>query len=385
MILNPPQLVEIRRYLHQHPEVSGTEFETTKYLADQLNALGIPFRYGPDQRGLFAELGLETSGRRLALRADIDAIPVEDSKQVPYRSQNPDCMHACGHDAHSTMLLGGLARIQAWLKENPDADLFVRGIFQPEEEVARGARAMVETGCLKGMQAIFGMHVDPTRPTGTVGLQAGVQTAHCNEIQIRITGRSGHGARPHQSVDPISAGAQFVQLAYSTLPREVDSREATVFSICQFSGGHSANVIPDEVFLQGTLRTLCLASREKAISHLTNLANTLSSSTRAQFDLKFGTEVPAVVCDEAMTELVHQAATDVVGQTQIQPIGSPSMGGEDFAFYSQEVPAAFLRLGCAGNEIGMLPLHNSGFDIDEKILPIGAEMFFNVVKQFANA
>ena len=381
--LEIPQLIEIRRHLHQHPEVSGTEYETTRFLANELEKLGIPFRLGPDQRGLLAELGSPNAARRLALRADIDAIPVQDTKQTPYHSKNSDCMHACGHDAHSTMLLGGLARIQNWLLANPDSNLFVRAIFQPEEEIAKGAQSMIEAGALESMQAIFGMHVDPTRPVGSVGLQTGVQTAHCNEIQIRVTGRSGHGARPHQTIDPIAAGAQFVQLAYASIPRSVDSREPVVFSICEFSGGHSANVIPDEVTMQGTLRTLTHASREKAIEQLTNLANTLSSATRAQFDLKFGTEVPAVVCDQSVTELVRAAASQVVGENQIQPIGPPSMGGEDFAFYSQEIPAAFLRLGCAGQEIGMLPLHNSGFDIDEKILPLGAELFDQVAREFA--
>ena len=382
-VLDAHQLTEIRRYIHQHPEESGFEFQTTKYLAEQVERLGFRYSIGPNQRGLIVDLGAPEAKRRIGLRADIDAIPVADTKQTAYRSKNPKCMHACGHDAHSTMLLGAIQRISLWMDQHPDCELAVRAIFQPEEETAQGAKSLIQHGVLDGVDAIVGMHVDPSRPAGTIGWQTGVHTAHCNEIKIRISGRSGHAARPHESVDPIAVGVQFVQMAYSTIQRMVDSRNATVFTICQFSGGHSSNVTPDEVHLQGTLRTHCRTSRETVIQHLSNLTSSLASTTGARFDLQFGTEVPAVLNDPEVTRLARAAAIDIVGEPCVHEITKASMGGEDFAFYSQEIPASFIRLGCAGQEIGSLPLHNSGFDIDESILTIGADFFARAVVQYA--
>ena len=368
-----PRLIEIRRYMHQHPELSGLEFETTRYLAQQLQAAGIDYRLGPDQRGLVVDLGRATAARRLALRADIDAVPVRDAKRVEYRSQAENATHACGHDAHAAMLFGALVSLQEWFQqENPDGA--IRAIFQPEEETIRGARRLIEWGVLEDVQAIIGMHVDPDRSAGTVALKAGPITAQCDELRVEIVGRGGHAARPHETSDPIAAAAQFLSACYQLVPRSLNSQQPAVISFGAIVGGDACNVIPATVSLKGTLRTTSQDSRRAAQEKVEQLAAGISQATGTSVQLAWGATVPPITADPQLTEVVREASRDLLGPDNVLPIAHSSMGGDDFAFYSQAIPASFIRMGCAGQQCGGMPLHNPAFDVDEQVLSVGAKL-----------
>ena len=378
---NADQLVNLRRHLHRHPELSGHEFATTRFLAEKLDALGLSFRIGPEERGLVVDLGPADASRRLAMRADIDAIPVDDTKNVDYRSSVANVMHACGHDAHSTILIGALGSLKKWFDSEP-RDFAIRAIFQPEEETARGAQRLIEWGALDGVDAIIGAHVDPSRQVGTIGLRSGAVSAHCDEIFVEIEGKGGHAARPHQTIDPIAAAVQFVNSCYGEVPRAINSQQPVVLSFASIQGGERSNVIPDMVRMCGTLRSLDSAARQKTIDTVNRIASGVAMATGAQIHVRFGLMVPAVVADVQLTEMVRKAAINLLGIESVSEIPHASMGGEDFAFYCQQIPAAFIRLGSAGDLTGDLPLHNSGFDIDERVLTLGAKVFAHSVVDY---
>ncbi len=370
-------LVDVRRHLHRNPELSGCEKNTTQYLARLIQAEHLPFEIGPDNRGIIVDLGDPAASKRIALRADIDAIPVNDVKSVDYRSTVENVMHACGHDAHSTMLLGALILLRHWFEEKQPTDVAVRAIFQPEEENARGAQSLIRHGVLEQVSAIIGSHVDPTRPVGTIGVRSGIVTAHCDEVIIEVTGVGGHGARPHETVDPIAATVQFINTVYASVNRRVDSQSPVVLSFGYIQGGHSCNVIPDRVQIFGTLRTLGEHARHKTMETVATIATGVGMATGAGISVDWRTTVPSIFADQEMTHLVRDTCVSILGEDHVHPILNPSMGAEDFAFYTLQLPAAFVRVGCAGKVTGHLPLHNSGFDIDESVLPIGAQILSN--------
>ena len=371
-------LVDVRRHMHRNPELSGSEIKTTQYLADLLRGEELNFTIGPEDRGLIVDLGDPAlASKRIALRADIDAIPVHDTKSVNYRSTVDNVMHACGHDAHSTMLLGALILLKHWFDQEPRKHLAVRAIFQPEEENACGAMRLIRHGVLENVSAIMGCHVDSSRPVGEVGYRSGILTAHCDDVTVTISGKSGHAARPHETIDPIATAAQFIQSVYSMVNRAVNSQFPVVLTFGQIIGGHGANVIPDLVTLRGTLRTLDPKARQKTIEVVGDIAGGIAAATGATINADFGLHVPSVVADNDMTELVRSTCEEILGAGKVKPLLRPSMGGEDFAFYTQHLPASFIRVGSAGEGSCNLPLHNSGFDIDEDVLPIGAQILSN--------
>ncbi len=374
-------LSDIRRHMHRHPEVSGKEYETTKYLAYELAKYSIPCRLGPDSRGLIVDLGNPDADKRLAIRADIDAIPVQDHKQVAYRSTVADVMHACGHDAHSSILLGTVLTLHEVLSDKLKKGA-VRAIFQPEEEVAKGATAMINFGALEGVTAIVAGHVDPTRDIGKIGFRAGINTAHCNEISVAIRGRGGHAARPHETIDPVEIGSRFILECYAAVPRYTEQAKQVVVSFTSFHGGDSYNVISDEVRLSGTMRSLDQQSREDAICAIKNVAAKIAQETGATIKANFGVVVPSLVTNPELTAFAKGVAAEIFGEDKIEDIREPSMGGEDFAFYSQCVPASFARIGSRGPDVGNLPLHNSSFDIDEQSLVVGVNLFTNLALQY---
>ena len=374
-------LIEVRRYLHRHPELSTKEYETTQFLASELEKSSIPFQLGPDSRGIIVDIGNSNATDRLAIRADIDAIPVQDGKKVDYRSTVENVTHACGHDAHASILLGTVRSIHELLKEQ-STERAVRAIFQPEEEIASGASSMIKFGVLDGVTQIIAGHVDPNRDVGKIGIRSGVITAHCIELGVAIHGQGGHAARPHETIDPIEIATRFITEVYNAVPRYQPDENQVVVSFTTVNGGDSTNVIPDSVRLAGTMRSLESGARENAIDSIKQIANQIESDTDARIEIEFGLTVPSVLCDESFTETVGNIGRQVLGADNVQPILKPSMGGEDFAFYSQKVPAAFVRLGSRGPSLGGLPLHNSGFDIDEGVLNIGVNLFTHVALNF---
>ncbi len=375
------RLVEVRRYLHQHPELSGEEVSTTEYLSQQLTAQGIEHHYGPGKRGIITVAQPAGSARHvptIALRADIDALPIQEENEVPYRSANPIVMHACGHDAHSAMLLGAL-----WsLREQALPDIAWRGIFQPSEEAGFGAREMMAHGALEGVDAIVALHVDPNLEAGKLAVCAGPQTAFCQDFAIHITGRGGHGARPFLTVDPVATTAHLVTLIYQAMPRRTDARDPLVVTIGHMEAGHAANVIPEKALLRGTIRALTSEVMDQARSIIERLCRGTATSFEAEIVCQFDEALPGLVNDPAVTAICQRAARQVAGEGNVITEGRPSMGAEDFADYLVKKPGCMIRVGVRRPGEKVTPLHTPTFDIDESALPLGAALFRAILKEW---
>ena len=365
----------IRRHLHAHPEPSRQEFETTRYLARQLEAAGISTRLAPSGRGLIADpvTSGPTSAARFAIRGDIDALGLQDAKEVPYRSTRDGVMHACGHDAHATIALGAAMALHACRDRLPRPVAW-RAILQPAEEVGEGALEMIEAGALDGVAAIAALHVDAELEVGRIAQRPGPLTAACEDLHVSVRGRGGHGARPHQAVDPIALASQFVVSVYQLIPRSVDSREATVVTFGSIAGGTVANVIPDEVILLGTIRTLSRAASERVKERIAAIGRGLSEAAGARIDIEFHGGIAGVHNDPAVTALCSRAAAEVVGPANVETLPLPSMGGEDFGAYLDRVPGCMMRLGARPAGGPGHHLHTTRFDIDERALVLGARI-----------
>ncbi len=372
-----PELVELRRELHQHPELSGTEFQTTIRLAEYLRRHGVPVELHSQQRGFSIDIcdrHASADSPMVGLRGDIDAVGIQDCKTVSYHSRNAGATHACGHDVHSSALCGAVVALHRLAERDQMPHGFrARAVFQPAEENATGAAEMIERGVLQGVEAIFAMHVDPSRQLGQVGLKSGVNSAFCDELHVRVQGRGGHAARPFETLDPVAAAAQFITTAYGVIPRAVDNREALVLTFAAIHGGITPNVIPDEVTILGTMRSLEKNSRDAAIQRLHAVADAIGAATGTKIDFKITVHCPAVDCDQALVEIAWNACERVVGADGLQRIPKPSMGGEDFAFYLQHVPGVMARIGCSDPAGKPHPLHSSHFDLHEGVIEIGSK------------
>jgi amidohydrolase len=363
----------VRRHLHAHPEPSGEEFQTARHLADRLVEANIPHRLVPSGRGVIADPFRDAGTARVAIRGDIDALRMQDRKAVPYRSTREGVMHACGHDAHAAMALG--ASLALWsCRACLPWPVPWRTIFQPAEESGEGAFEMIDAGAVEGVSAIVALHVDPELAVGRIAQRPGVLTAFCEELRVTIHGRGGHAARPHQAEDPIGVAVQFINSVYQFVPRSIDSREAVVVTFGSIQGGTSANVIPDQVRLLGTIRTYGRETAARVEERIKHIGHGLSEASRARIEIAFEQSTDAVINDPAVTAVCVRAAADVVGIDHIDPIPLPSMGGEDFAGYLSHAPGCMLRLGVASPEGPRSLLHTPGFDLDERALAIGAKV-----------
>jgi amidohydrolase len=370
-----PEMVAIREHLHANPEPSGEELQTTEFVKSQFDPDRFTTENGPDGRGLVVEPRDNPEGPRLAIRADMDALRIQDAKSVPYRSKRTGIMHACGHDAHTATVLG----VARSLDNAAQADSLPwpvpwRAIFQPAEETNRGAIEMVRAGALDNVAAIIGAHVDPKRPIGTIGLRAGAFTADCVEIGIRVIGKGGHASRPHESQDPIATAAQLISSIYLFVPRATDSLDPVIVTIGQIHGGDTPNAIPEEVRMRGTLRTLNHAARIKTMDHLRKLCRGLAETSDTVIDIEFIEGPPAVINDDLLNELLRASASELLGAENVMEMPRPSMGGEDFANYLDHVPGAMFRLGCGPVEDHAPPLHSPHFDIVPEALAVGAKI-----------
>ena len=367
-----PQLSQIRRHIHERPELSGQEFATTAYLTKRLAAARIPHRVGPGKRGVIS--GIVTSAAAgapvVAVRADIDALPIQEENKVRYSSKESGVMHACGHDAHTAILLG---MTLALYRARP-LPVGWRSIFQPSEETGRGAREMVAHGALEGVDAVIALHVDPTLSVGQAGVTAGPRSAFCQDFTIAVRGRGGHGARPHTTVDPIAAAANLITLLYQVIPRQTDAHDPIVVTIGVINGGHAANVIPDIVSLEGTIRSMSSAVAVRARETVERLCAGVAQSFGATVSPTFESLLPGMVNDSRIAALFASVARQLLGPDNVVTGQPPSMGSEDFADYLPIVPGCMLTLGvkAAGREV--TPLHTSTFDIDEQALLIGARL-----------
>ncbi len=363
----------IRRFLHAHPEPSGEEFQTTAYLADLAQDAGLDFRIPRSGRGLIIDAGTPAAQRRFALRADIDALRLHDEKSVDYRSRASNRMHACGHDAHTAMAAGAVLAL-AECAENLPHGFAWRAVFQPEEETATGALAMIEDGAVNGIDAIIALHVDPTLSVGEIGYRHGALTATCEEFHITIEGRGGHGARPHTTDDPVPAAALAVQMIYSLVPRAVDARSPTVVSIGMIEGGVNPNVIPNEVALRGTIRTIEPGGEDTVRARIGEILAGIERAANVRCRLDTPYRIGAVRNDLTVTNRCLKAARDLVTGDNLVPVPQPSMGGEDFAHYLDHAPGCMLRLGVGFPGEPVRHLHSNTFDIHEDALALGAKV-----------
>ena len=374
-------LVEIRRTIHMHPELMFEEVETSKLVSTWLEKFGLEVKAGLAKTGVSGLLRGGKEGKTVAIRADMDALPLEEATQLPYASQIKGKMHACGHDAHVTILLG-VAKFFSSIREQVKGN--IKWIFQPAEEGGGGGRVMVEEGVLENpkVDAIFGAHVFPDLPMGKVGIHEREGLAATDRFRIKILGKGGHGAYPHLSKDPILAAGHLITQIHSIVSRNINPLDRAVVSIGRVNGGTAFNIIPDEVELWGTVRSLSPQVRERLKNRLEQTTQGVARSFDLDYQYEFEDGYPALVNDPQMSHLVASACARGIGKENVEFI-NPSMGGEDFAYYLQKIPGSFFRLGCRNEQKGIVhPFHSSRFNIDEDVLPFGVEMFVRIIDQY---
>jgi amidohydrolase len=370
------QLIDWRRDFHRHPEVAFQEHRTSTVIRQFLEASGIPVRTVAGT-GLVGEVQGKAGGRTIALRADIDALPLTEEGEEEYASLNPGACHACGHDGHMAILMA-VARLLVQ-RENDFCGRVVL-LFQPSEErIPGGAMPMIKEGALTGVDAVFGLHLWQTMPTGTVGCVKGAMMAASDEISIKLTGRGGHGSMPHLSLDPITAAGNLIVNLNGIVSRNVDPLKSAVLSLGSIHGGVIHNIIPNEVILTGTVRTFDPQLRNLMEKRIQEVVAGTSHACGTRGELQYERGYPALVNDAVMAELVLSVARCVLGENSILEI-APVMGGEDFAYYLQQVPGAFLFFGM-GNGTDF-PHHHPRFDMDEAALAPAALLMTALALQY---
>ncbi len=366
--------INVRHHLHAHPELSYQEIETSKYIQQQLDSFRIPFRImgGTGVVGLIE--GKNPAKKVIALRADIDALPIEEENNVPYRSQNAGVMHACGHDVHTTCLLGA-ARILNELKEEWEGT--VKLIFQPgEERNPGGASILIKEGVLKDPApgAILGLHVHNVLQAGQYSFRGGKVMASADELYLTIKGNGGHAATPQLTVDTVLVASQIIVALQQVISRNNDPFTPSVLSICSIQGGHSTNIIPTEVKLMGTFRALDEKWRFRAHELIRRIAESTAAAMGATVDVHIDIGYPAVMNNEDLYVVVRKLAEEFAGADNISTT-EIRMGAEDFGYYSQEIPGCFYRLGIGNREKGITAgVHTPVFNIDESGIKYGIEM-----------
>ncbi|OWA36629.1 hydrolase [Saccharibacillus sp. O16] len=369
-ILAAADWIEIRRHLHRYPELSGEEYETTAYLKAVLEKIGVRIIDYGLKTGLVAEIG-GGSGPIVALRADIDALPIQEETGLPYASQHPGRMHACGHDFHSAVLIGAAQTLKLRERELPGT---IRLLFQPAEERAKGAKQLIAAGVLNGVEAIIGQHNKPDLPVGTIGVTSGPIMAASDGFTITVEGRATHAAVPENGIDPIVTAAQIVA-ALQTIPaRSISAQERVVVSVTQIHAGNTWNVIPDRAVLNGTIRTFDENVHSRVHQRIAEIAAGVAAAHGATATVRWSGGPPPVVNDARLTRLAEQSA-EALGLTVIGGITSPA--SEDFSFYQQQVPGVFLFVGTSGSQ----EWHHPSFDLDEAALPDTAALLADLAQR----
>jgi len=378
------ELVNIRRYFHKYPELGFKEYKTSTKIAELLKSWGLEVESGVGITGVVGLVKGEREGKTIAIRADIDALPIAEKTSLAFASQHQGAMHACGHDGHITIVLGA-AKILSELKEHITGN--IKFIFQPAEEGPGGAEKMIADDVLENpkVDAIIGLHIWPEIESGYVGVSRGPIMAAADRFDITIKGVGGHGAVPHMAVDPIVVGAQIVTALQTIVSREIDPLDCAVISNCVFNSGTVFNVIPDEVNISGTVRTLNPKIRDIIPGRMESVINGIASSMRCEAEFKYSYYYPATINDKAFTQFFEKVARNVLGSDKVFEIARPSMGGEDFSFYLKEVPGTYFFLGTKNEEKGLTKsIHHPEYNIDEDILPLGVELFCNTAIEYLN-
>lgn len=371
-----PEMISWRRHLHRNPEVSYREFETTAFIVEKLAALGFEV-HCPLETGCVAVLRGGKKGGVVALRADIDALPMDEygDAKKDFFSTRPGAAHCCGHDAHTSNLLG-VAHVLSAVKESISGTIVL--VFQPgEEKLPGGGRLLMEHGILEkqGVEAIFGLHTDPWHKPGEICVRNGAFMARPDELDIEIKGVGGHAAKPHEAVDPIVMGAHFVSMAQSVVSRHINPVEPCVVTFGQFTGGTVYNVIPEKVTLKGTVRTFHKATADRIFGRLEAMLKGIAEGAGGTYTFKVNHGYPAVINPDKLTDYVRETARATVGETGLVELTEPIMAGEDFGFYQEKIPGVFFFLGSGSAETDSRNAwHHPKYNVDERALVYGAEM-----------
>jgi amidohydrolase len=364
-----PRLIEIRRHLHSHPELSGQEYKTAAYVAGVLSSCGLRVQELVGKTGVVAELSGEDDPRILAIRADMDALPIPERVELEFASTQLGMMHACGHDVHTTVGLGTAMVLSQLGMPLPGT---IRFLFQPAEETAQGARWMIEDGVMEGVSAILGLHAYPSVPARTIGIRYGALTAAADDLEIILVGESGHGARPHEAIDAIWIASQVVTTLQQSISRTQNPLHPVVLTIGQINGGRAPNVIADTVKLSGTVRSLHPDTRSHLPQWIETIVAGVCQPHGAKYEVTYRRGVPSVLNDPVLTELTARCASEALGEDHTQLIHEPSLGAEDFSLYLEHAPGTMFRLGVGFTDRAVNhPLHHPKFEVDESAIAAG--------------
>ena len=364
------ELVNIRRHLHENPERGFEEVATAQYIADYLAGLGLEVTSQVAKTGVVALLRGARPGKTVAIRADMDALPIQELNEVPYKSKHPGKMHACGHDAHVAAAIGA-ARILWELRDQINGN--VKFIFQPAEEAPGGAEPMIAAGVLENpaVDAIIGGHVWGSLESGIIEVMSGPTMASSDIIRLKIIGKGGHAAQPHTTIDPIVIASEIVGALQKLVSRQTDPFESVVISICSFHAGDVFNVIPHSAYLEGAVRTLNNELRQELPHKIEKIIRGITEPYGATYELDYYLGYPVTVNDPGVTETVRKAAVSVLGADKVRVAARASMGGEDYAYFLNKVPGTYIRIGTRNPEKGICQeMHHPRFDIDEAVLEL---------------
>lgn len=378
-----PSMVAIRRHLHQHPELSHQEVATPKYIADYYRELGLEVREGVGGRGVVAKFEAQDPLKTIAFRADFDALPIQDQKEVPYKSTVPNVMHACGHDGHTAALMVFAKSLVNHAEHIRHNVVFIHQFG--EEEYPGGAQAMIEDGCLDGVDAVYGCHLQSTMPAGVIFYKEGFIQAAVDTFTITINGKGGHGAIPHETVDPIVTASHIVTALQSIVSRNTDPLKQLVISVGSINSGKANNVIPTEAVMTGTIRSYEPEVRTLAAERLTGIATQVAQALGAQADVVIDKGYDALWNHPHETQLAKRAIERVLGTEAVAETPSV-MPGEDFSYYTQQVPGSFIFAGAQReNELEVYPHHHAMFDFDEKAMLNTAKAFAAILFEYNEA
>lgn len=380
-----PYSQAIRRDLHMHPELGFQEVRTSGIIAKELREIGLEVTTGIAKTGVLAMLEGAKPGPVIMLRFDIDALPINEQTGAPYASQNPGLMHACGHDGHVAI---GLTVARLLNNHRSELSGSVKFLFQPAEEGAGGAETMIKEGSLEGPTPVhcLGLHIWNEKPLGWLGIAAGAVMASAATFAITLTGRGGHGAMPHQTIDPLVAAAQIISAAQTISSRNTDPQKACVVSFCMLHAGEAFNVIPQTVEIKGTIRAFEPEVEQMAYKRLEEIVRGVGEAMGCQVDLKIDSIAPAVINDSLVTAAVKRAAQSLLPDHELDERGHFTMGAEDFAFYQKKVPGTFFFIGSTNNEKGLMyGHHHPKFDFDEGALPRGAALMAQAALELLNS
>lgn len=378
-------IINDRRELHKIPELQLSLPKTVAYVSKELDRMNVSYKKLVDGNAIVAEIG-EYRGKCIAIRADMDALPIKEETGLDFSSTNDGKMHACGHDGHTAMALG-VCRL---LKENEkDLDGMVKVFFQPGEEIPGGAKPMIDEGCMENpkVDRVIGLHeggIFGLLPLGTIGYKEGSMMASMDAFTLRVKGHGGHGAKPDYFIDPIITISEINQALQKIISREIDPTKSSLISICQIHGGTCQNIIPDEVWEEGTVRNLDEEVRDFVEKRMGEISTNIAKAFRCEAELEYKRYYPVVNNDPDFTNYVRDIAKDILGDEKVIEIKNPTMGGEDFAFFEQNTKGTFLSLNNlkAHKDGKVYPHHNSKFDVDERTFYIGSALMAEVAYKY---